>query len=161
MGRKPKFPTTPAVRALRAAGVAFEGHLYDYVERGGAERSASELGVDLHLVVKTLVLEDDTGAGLLMLMHGDRAVATGVLAKQIGRRKLRMCEAAKARKLTGYEFGGTSPFGTRTPLPVFAERTVLELDSLYIKGGKRGFLVSMPTDALRTVLSPTPVDASM
>jgi Cys-tRNA(Pro) deacylase len=148
-----KYPITPAVRALRAAGVAFTPHLYEYVEHGGPRASARALGVDRHAVIKTLVMEDDQRVPLLVLMHGDREVATGVLARALGVKSVAPCNPAMAQKHTGYLVGGTSPFGTRTPdLPVYAERTILALSTLYLNGGKRGFLVSLTPDALRQAL---------
>jgi Cys-tRNA(Pro) deacylase len=114
---KDKFPVTPAVRALRAASIVFEPHLYDYVERGGTRHAAVELNVDEHHVVKTLVLEDNKCAPLLVLMHGDREVATGLLTKAVGAKSIQACRPDVAQKHTGYLIGGTSPFGTRTPKP--------------------------------------------
>jgi Cys-tRNA(Pro) deacylase len=150
---KDKFPVTPAVRALRAAGIVFEPHLYDYVERGGTRHAAVELNVDKHQVVKTLVLEDNERAPLLVLMHGDREVATGQLAKAVGVKSIQACRPDVAQKHTGYLIGGTSPFGTRTPsLPVYAEQTLFDLPRLFINGGKRGFLVSLAPNDLRRVL---------
>ncbi len=148
-----KFPVTPAVRVLRAAGITFEPHLYDYVERGGTRHSAAELGVDEHEVIKTLVLETDQGAPLLVLMHGDREVATGLLAKAIGTKSVQPCRPDIAQKHTGYQVGGTSPFGTRMAgLPVYVERTIFNLPRLFINGGKRGFLVSLAPNDLFLVL---------
>ena len=150
---KDKFPVTSAVRALRAAGVPFEQHVYDYVERGGTRRSATELGVDEHELIKTLVLENDRGAPLLALMHGDFAVATGLLAKVLGTKSVQPCRPEVAEKHTGYLVGGTSPFGTRTPdVPVYAERSIFDLPRIFINGGKRGFLVSLAPDGLRRAL---------
>ena len=149
---KEKFPVTPAVRHLRQAGVAFEGHLYPYAERGGTAHSSEALSVPEHTVVKTLVLETDDNKPLLVLMHGDKEVAVGVLAKVIGAKAVRPCDAKTAEKATGYQFGGTSPFGTRTALPVYAESTIFDLPRLYINGGKRGFLVSLSPVDLKTAL---------
>lgn len=160
MGKKDKAPVTAAVRELRAHGVDFEPHLYRYVERGGTAVSSQELGVDEHRVIKTLVMEDDDGAPLVVLMHGDREVATGVLARQIGARKVTPCAPAVAEKHSGYQTGGTSPFGLRTSMPIYAERTIGELDRIYINGGKRGFLVSLSPSVLADVLRVTWVDAA-
>jgi Uncharacterized conserved protein len=157
----PKYPVTPAVRALRAAGVAFEQHLYDYEEHGGTERASRELGVDEHQVLKTIVFVTDEKKPLLILMHGDREVGPGLLAKAVGAKSVALCDPATAQKHTGYLFGGTSPFGTRAPLPVYAERTIFDLPRLFVNGGKRGFLVSMTPDALRAALPAlTPVEAA-
>ena len=152
---------TPALRALKAAGVVFEPHRYRYEERGGTRVSARELGVDEHQVIKTLVLQDETGGLHLMLMHGDREVSTKNLARQIGRKRVEPCKPEVAERHSGYQVGGTSPFGLRKPMPVFVEKTVLDLDRIYINGGRRGFLIALaPADLIR-VLSPALVDAAL
>jgi len=154
-------PVTPAVRALRSAGVAYTEHLYRYEEHGGTRVSARELGVDEHAVVKTLVMEDDSRAPLIVLMHGDLEVSTKQLARAIGRKHVEPCKPEVANRHSGYLVGGTSPFGTRKPMPVFAERTILDLPRIYINGGARGFLVGIaPADLVR-VLSPTLVDVGI
>ena len=155
------YPITPAVRFLREKGVAFEPHLYDYVERGGTRRSAEELGVDEHAVVKTLVMETDAKKPLLVLMHGDREVSTKQLARALGVKSVHPCDFAQAQKHTGYLVGGTSPFGTRTRLPVYAERTIFDLPKIYINGGKRGFLVSIDPKVLRDVLKVEEVEVAI
>lgn len=152
-------PVTPAVRMLRAAGVAFDGHPYSY-EQGGTAEFASQLGVDEHAVIKTLILEDDNRKPLVMLMHGDREVATGLLARAIGAKRVRPCEPAVADKHSGYRVGGTSPFGTRTAMPVYCERSITELPRIFINGGKRGYIVSLLSTDLLRVLQPTLVDAA-
>jgi Cys-tRNA(Pro) deacylase len=152
---------TPAIRALEAAGVAFEEHRYRYEERGGTRVSARELGVDEHQVIKTLVLQDDAGGLHLVLMHGDREVSTKALARLIGVKRLVPAPATAAQRATGYQFGGTSPFGTRQALPTYVERTVLALPRLYINGGARGLLVSLAPDVLTTVLQATPVEVAI
>lgn len=157
MAREEKFPVTPAVRALRAAKVKFFGHLYVYEERGGTAVSARELGVDEHCVVKTLVMEDDLKKPLLVLMHGDRQVSTKELARAIGVRSVSSCSPAVAERHTGYQVGGTSPFGTRKALPVYVEETVLTLERIYVNGGKRGFLVEIDPHELLRLLAPVPV----
>ncbi len=150
-----KTPVTTAVRALRAAGVAFTDHLYAYEEKGGTAVSSRELGVDEHCVVKTLVMEDDRKNPLIVLMHGDRQVSTRELARVAGARTIAPCAPETAFRHTGYPVGGTSPFGTRRPLPVYMEETILELPKIYINGGKRGYLVGIdPKDAAR-LLRPT------
>jgi Cys-tRNA(Pro) deacylase len=154
-------PVTPAVRALRAAGVPFTEHLYRWEEHGGTRVSARELGVDEHAVVKTLVMADDNGAPLIVLMHGDFEVSTKLLARAIGRRHVEPCKPDVANRHSGYLVGGTSPFGLRKPMPVYAERTILDLPRLYINGGARGFLVGIaPADLVR-VLEPTPVEVGI
>ena len=154
---KDKTPVTAAVRALRTAGVNFSDHLYAYEEKGGTSVSSRELGVDEHCVIKTLVMEDDAGQPLLVLMHGDRQVSTKELARQIGARSVEPCRPEVAQKHTGYLVGGTSPFGTRRPLKVYVEESILTLPMLYINGGKRGYLVGMVPAELLRVLQPTPV----
>jgi len=149
-----KMPVTAAVRVLRAAGVAYTEHPYDYEEKGGTAVSARELGVDEHCVVKTLVMEDDRKRPLVVLMHGDRQVSTKELARAIGARGVAPCSPETAGRHSGYAVGGTSPFGTRHPMPVYMEETILELPKIYINGGRRGFLVGMsPGDVVR-ILSP-------
>ena len=151
---------TPAIRVLRASNVPFTEHLYRYEERGGTRVSARELGVDEHVVIKTLVMQDERKQPLLVLMHGDREVSTKNLARQIGAKAVEPCVAAVAERHTGYQVGGTSPFGTRKELPVYVEASILDLPRIYINGGKRGFLVALaPADLVR-VLSPTTVEAA-
>jgi Cys-tRNA(Pro) deacylase len=152
---------TPAVHFLRRHDVAFEEHPYRYEDRGGTRVSARELGVDEHIVVKTLVMQDDEGEPLLVLMHGDREVSTKQLARQISRKTIEPCAPAVVERHTGYVIGGCSPFGTRKPLPVFIERTVLELERVYINGGSRGFLVSLAPSEIVRVLGATPVDVAI
>jgi Cys-tRNA(Pro) deacylase len=152
---------TPAIHFLRQHGITFTEHEYRYEERGGTAVSARELGIDEHRVIKTLVMEDERKQPLIVLMHGDREVSTKNLARQIDRKVVSPCTPVVAQKHTGYMVGGTSPFGTRKPLPVFLERTIADLDRIYINGGRRGFLVSLaPADLIR-VLSPTLVDAAL
>ena len=151
-------PVTPAVRALRAAGIDYTEHLYRYEEHGGTRVSARELGVDEHAVVKTLVMEDDSRAPLIVLMHGDLEVSTKQLARAIGCKHVEPCKPDVANRHSGYLVGGTSPFGLRKAMPIYVERTILDLPRLYINGGARGFLVGIvPTDLTR-VLNPTPVN---
>jgi Cys-tRNA(Pro) deacylase len=151
-------PVTPAVRALRAAGVDYTEHLYRYEEHGGTRVSARELGVDEHAVVKTLVMEDDTRAPLVVLMHGDLEVSTKQLARAIGCKHVEPCKPDVADRHSGYLVGGTSPFGLRKAMPIYVERTIVDLPRLYINGGARGFLVGIaPADLVR-VLKPTPVE---
>ena len=147
------YPVTPAVRVLREKKIEFTPHLYEYEERGGTRRSAIELGVDEHAVVKTLVMETDARRALIVLMHGDREVSTKRLARHLGVKSVRPCEAQAVQRHTGYMVGGTSPFGTKSKLPVYAERTIFDLAKVYINGGKRGFLVSLDPKALRHLLA--------
>lgn len=152
---------TPAVHFLRRHNVAFKEHPYRYEERGGTRVSARELGVDEHVVVKTLVMQNDAREPLIVLMHGDREVSTKQLARQIGCRSVEPCAPAVAERHTGYMVGGTSPFGTRKPLPVFIERTILDLARVYVNGGRRGFLVSLAPSEIVRVLAATPVDVAI
>jgi len=137
------YPITPAVRFLREKNVEFIPHLYNYIEHGGTSESAKQLGVDEHAVVKTIVFETNEKKPLIVLMHGDREVSTKNLARQISVRSVEPATAERATKFTGYVFGGTSPFGTRTKIPVFVEASIFELERIYINGGKRGFLVEI------------------
>jgi Cys-tRNA(Pro) deacylase len=156
-----KAPSTAATRLLRQHGVAYTEHPYRYEEHGGTRVSARELGVDEHAVVKTLVMEDDAGAPLVVLMHGDREVSTKALARQIGMRSVQICKPEVAQRHSGYLVGGTSPFGTRKPMPVYVERTILDLEKIYVNGGSRGFLVGIAPKDLVRVLSPTPVEVAI
>lgn len=158
---QPRAPVTPAVRVLREQGVAFTDHIYPYEERGGTAVSARELGVPEHAVVKTLVMEDERRNPLLVLMHGDRKVSTQRLARLLGVKDVRPCEPAAANRHTGYLVGGTSPFGTRRAMPVYMERTILDLERIYLNGGKRGYLVGLqPAEAAR-LLSPVLVEVAV
>ncbi len=150
-----KHPVTAAVRVLREHGVAFTHHPYEYEVRGGTAVSARELGVPEHAVIKTLVMEDDTKRPLVVLMHGDREVSTKNLARLLGVKTVTSCEPAVADRHSGYQVGGTSPFGTRRAMPVYMQRTIADLRCLYVNGGRRGYLVGMaPADLVR-VLRPT------
>ncbi|HMX17260.1 MAG TPA: Cys-tRNA(Pro) deacylase [Rhodocyclaceae bacterium] len=147
-------PETPATTFLRRHGVAHSNHLYEYEDHGGTRVSARELNVPEHHVVKTLVFEDETAKPLIVLMHGDRKVSAKELARQVGVKKVAPCTPETAHRQTGYQVGGTSPFGTRKPLPVYMEKSILDLPLIYINGGRRGYLVGVhPHDILR-VLSP-------
>ena len=152
---------TPAVHFLRQHKVPFTEHPYRYEERGGTAVSSRELGVDEHIVIKTLVMEDERKQPLIVLMHGDRAVSTKNLARQIGCKTVAPCDPEVAQKHTGYLVGGTSPFGTRTPLPVYLERSIADLDRIYINGGRRGFLIALAPGDLVRALAPTLVEAGL
>jgi Cys-tRNA(Pro) deacylase len=149
-----------ALPVLKKHGVAFTEHEYRYEERGGTAVSSRELGVEEHSVIKTLVMEDENKRPLIVLMHGDREVSTKNLARQIGAKTVTPCAPDVAQRHSGYMVGGTSPFGTRKALPVYMERTIADLDRIYVNGGRRGFLVSMPPLELIRVLAPTLVDAA-
>lgn len=157
---KDKFPVTPAIRALRAARCEYTPHLYDYVPRGGAAESSRQLGAPLHAVIKTLVMKDETGAPLLVLMHGDLEVSTKGLARVLGRKTITPCTPDEATKHTGYLVGGTSPFGTRKRLPTYMEAGIAALERLWINGGKRGFLVEMSPAELQRALELEPVEVA-
>jgi Cys-tRNA(Pro) deacylase len=160
MGREKSFATA-AIRVLRDAGIPYTEHEYAYEEKGGTAVSARELKVDEHCVVKTLVMEDDRKKPLIVLMHGDRQVSTRNLARAIGARSVAPCSPETANRHSGYAVGGTSPFGTRHPMPVYMEETILGLDKIYINGGRRGFLVGMsPRDAVR-LLDAVPVKVAV
>jgi Cys-tRNA(Pro) deacylase len=146
-------PVTPAVRYLREKNIPFVPKLYDHVEKGGAKESARQLGVDLHAVVKTLVFETNEKKPLIVLMHGDREVSTKNLALHLGVKSVEPATPEKASKLTGYLVGGTSPFGTRKKMAVFVERTIFDLEKIYINGGKRGFLVEIEPSILESSLN--------
>lgn len=150
-----------AVRALRAASVSFVPHLYPWEPHGGTAASARALGVDEHRVIKTLIFEDERRAPLCILMHGDREVSTKNLARQLGCKETTPCRPEVADRHSGYQVGGTSPFGLRRAMPVYAERSIPELPVLYINGGARGFLVELAPAELVRVLSPTLVDVAI
>ena len=151
---------TPATVFLKAHKVAYTEHEYEYVEHGGTEVSASALGVPENHVVKTLVMQDEDARPLIVLMHGDRKVSTKNLARQAGRKRIEPCKPEVAQRHSGYQVGGTSPFGTKKKMPIFLERSVLELPKIYINGGRRGFLVCIDPKDLNG-LSPLLVDAAL
>lgn len=150
-----------AVRALRAAGVSFEPHLYPWQPRGGTRQSSAHLGVDEHSVIKTLIFEDDRERPLCILMHGDREVSTRNLARTIGARSVAPCAPVVADRHSGYQVGGTSPFGLRRPMPMYLQKTILELPRVLLNGGARGFLVALDPRELQRVLAPTLVDVAV
>ena len=148
---------TPATQQLRAAGIDFTEHVYDYVDHGGTAESARQLGVDEHAVVKTLVMQDDAGRPLIVLMHGDRQVSTKNLARAIGAKSVEPCSEEVAERHSGYQVGGTSPFATRKAMPVYVEETVLGLERIFVNGGRRGFLVGIAPKVLVTLPGARPV----
>jgi Cys-tRNA(Pro) deacylase len=152
---------TPATQFLRQHGIPFSEHVYEYVEHGGTAESARALGVDEHAVVKTLVMQDEAGGPLIVLMHGDCTVSTKNLARQVDRKRIEPCRPDVAQRHSGYLVGGTSPFGTRKPMPVFVERSVLELERIYINGGRRGYLVGLDPQVLLQQLAARPVDCAI
>lgn len=161
MKTEAQAPETPATKFLHRHRIAHSNHLYEYEEHGGTKVSSRELNVAEHAVVKTLVMEDDEKRPLIVLMHGDRKVSTKELARQIGVKKIGPCTPDDAHRHTGYMVGGCSPFGTKKPLPVFMEKSILDLPLVYINGGRRGYLVGVhPHDILR-VLQPKVVEAAL
>ena len=154
---KDKFPVTSAIRMLRENQVDFIEHPYNYEEGGGTEVAAKELGVDEHLVIKTLVMEDDQKVPFIILMHGDKQVSTKELARGIGVKSVHPCDPQVAFRHTGYMVGGISPFGTKKKLPVYAEETLLSLPRLFINAGRKGLLCEMSPAELINVLKPVPV----
>jgi Cys-tRNA(Pro) deacylase len=160
MSRKEHVSETPATTFLRQHGVNFTEHLYDYVEHGGTAESSKQLRVPEHAVVKTLVMQEQDAKPLIVLMHGDRQVSLQNLARQIQAKRVEPCTPEVAQRHTGYQVGGTSPFGLRKPMPIYVERTILELPSIYINGGRRGFLVSMAPQVLTDLLQARPVDCA-
>ena len=156
-----KPPVTPAIRLLRQQNIEYTDHLYTYEEKGGTTVSARELGVEEHAVIKTLVMEDENRRTLIILMHGDREVSTKNLAREIGCKQVVPCDPATAQKQTGYQVGGTSPFGTRKPLLIYAETSIFELDRIYINGGKRGYLVGISPADLASALKPVQVNVAI
>ena len=152
---------TPATALLRGRGVAFTEHVYDYVERGGTAESARQLGVAENSVIKTLVMQDEHAAPLIVLMHGDRQVSTKILARAIGRKSVEPCTPEVAQRHSGYQVGGTSPFGTRKPMPVFVEASVLALPSILVNGGRRGYLLGLAPAVLTQQLAAQPVQCAL
>jgi len=156
-----KAPSTPAVRLLKAHKVPFTEHLYRYEEHGGTRVSAQELGVDEHAVVKTLIMEDETGKPLVVLMHGDLEVSTKALARQVGAKAIHICKPEVANRHSGYLVGGTSPFGTKKPMPVYVEDSILAMEQVYLNGGSRGFLVGLAPGDLVRLLAPRVVSVGI
>ncbi|HEX4857749.1 MAG TPA: Cys-tRNA(Pro) deacylase [Usitatibacteraceae bacterium] len=152
---------TPATALLRRSGVEFTEHAYEYVEHGGTPVSSAALGVDEHHVVKTLIFENDKRAPLCVLMHGDRKVSTKELARQIGVKRVAPCTPPDAERHSGYQVGGCSPFGLRKAMPVYVEKTILELPRIYINGGRRGYLVGIDPSVLIRLIAPTPVEVAI
>ncbi|TCG04676.1 aminoacyl-tRNA deacylase [Paraburkholderia steynii] len=161
MSKSRHVSETPATQFLRRHKVEFGEHPYDYVDHGGTGESARQLGVDEHQVVKTLVMEDESAKPLIVLMHGDRTVSTKNLARQIGAKRVEPCKPEVASRHSGYMIGGTSPFGTKKAMPVYVESTILELDRIFINGGRRGFLVSIEPAAVTSLLAAKPVQCAI
>jgi Cys-tRNA(Pro) deacylase len=147
------YPVTLAVRLLRERKVNFTPHVYEYIEKGGTKHSAEVLKADEHAVIKTLIFETNERKPLIVLMHGDFQVSTKILARFLNVKTIEPASPQRANKLTGYLVGGTSPFGVKTKMPVYVERTIFDLERIYINGGKRGFLIAIEPRVLRDVLS--------
>jgi Cys-tRNA(Pro) deacylase len=156
-----KGAATPATAFLAKQGVAYTEHEFEYLEHGGTRHSSASMGVPEHHVIKTLVMENERGEPLIVLMHGDRKVSTKELARQARMKRIAPCKPEVATRHSGYLIGGTSPFGTRKPMPVFLERSVLGLPRIYINGGRRGYLLGMPPAELARVLAPVLVDVAL
>lgn len=152
---------TPATTFLASHGVAYTEHEFEYREHGGTSHSSASMGVSEHEVIKTLVMENDKGEPLIVLMHGDRKVSTKELARQAGAKRIAPCKPEVATRHSGYLIGGTSPFGTRKVMPTYLERSVLELERIYINGGRRGYLLGMAPAELARVLSPVLVQVAL
>ncbi|WII73844.1 Cys-tRNA(Pro) deacylase [Bdellovibrio sp. 22V] len=151
---KEKYPVTLAVRELQKEGVNFTHHPYTYVEKGGTATSSQELGVPEHIVIKTLIMETETKEPMIVLMHGDMQVSTKQLARELGVKTVSPCKPEVADRHSGYQVGGTSPFGTKKKMPVYMEKTIADLERIYINGGKRGYLIAMSPQDLMRVLQP-------
>ena len=161
MSKTAHVSETPATRWLRTAAIPFTEHPYVYEEHGGTAVSARELGVDEHAVVKTLVMEDEHAKPLIVLMHGDCKVSTKELARQVGVKRIGPCKPEVAQRHSGYQVGGTSPFGTKRAMPVYVEASVLDLDAIYINGGRRGYLVGIAPAVLVANLHAKPVHCAL
>lgn len=161
MAKKAHVSETPATALLKAHGVAFTEHPYAYLEHGGAQHSAQVLGFDPFMVVKTLVMEDEKARPLLVLMHGNRKVSTRNLARQIGAKSVEPCKPEVANRHSGYLVGGTSPFGTRRPMPVYIEQSILALPRILLNGGRRGYLVGIAPQVCVDLLGAQPVNCAL
>lgn len=161
MSKAKHVSETLATQFLRQHKVAFTEHPYDYVDHGGTSESSRQIGVDEHMVIKTLIMEDDNAKPLVVLQHGDREVSTKNLARQINVKKVAPCKPDVAQRHSGYLVGGTSPFGTRKAMPVYVEASVLDLPRILINGGKRGYLVGIDPQELVRLLKATPVSAAL
>ena len=161
MARKQHVSETPATQWLRSHGVAFTEHPYEYLEHGGTEHSAASLGLDEHMVIKTLVMQDQDAKPLVVLMHGDRKVSTKNLARQIGAKTVEPCKPEVANRHSGYLVGGTSPFGTRREMPVYIEESILALPRIAINGGRRGYLVGIDPQVCVSLLGARPVQCAI
>lgn len=161
MGRSPAYPTTLAIRALEKATIGYRLYNYPYMEKGGAPHAAASLDVDLHCVIKTLVMETDGNKPLLVLMHGDREVSTKALARFLKVKRVAPCSPEDANRLTGYQVGGISPFGIRSPMPVYMEAGIVGLERIFLNAGKRGWLAELDPKAVMVALSAVLVEVGI
>jgi Cys-tRNA(Pro) deacylase len=161
MAKKEHISETPATQFLRKQGIAFSEHPYAYEEHGGTAVSARELGVDEHAVVKTLIMQDEAAKPIIVLMHGDRKVSTKNLARQIGCKSVEPCKPEVANRHSGFLVGGTSPFGTKKAMPVYVEQSILDLNRIYINGGRRGYLIGIDPKVIPAVLPAKPVNCAL
>lgn len=161
MAKKTHVSETPATAVLRSHGVEFTEHPYEYLEHGGAQHSAEVLGLEPYAVVKTLIMQDEKAAPLVILMHGNRSVSTKSLARQIGAKSVEPCKPEVANRHSGYLVGGTSPFGTRREMPVYIQQSILDLPRIWINGGRRGYLVGLAPQVCMILLGAKPVDCAL
>lgn len=161
MSKAKHVSETPATQFLKKNGVAFAEHSYEYIDHGGAPEAARQLGIDPHAMAKTLIMEDEHGHPLVVLMHGDCEVSTKNLARQIGVKKIGPCTPDIAQKHSGYQVGGTSPFATRKKMPVWVEATLLDYPTIYLNGGRRGYIISLPSSTLTRLLEAKPVQVNL
>lgn len=156
-----KIPNTPAIIFLKGHNVEFKPLFYKYIDHGGTKESSKQLGIDEHRIIKTLIFEDDKGSPLIVLMNGDFEVSTKNLARIIGAKSVKLCDPNKAQRFSGYQVGGTSPFGTRKTMKIYAQKDIFNFDRIVINGGKRGFLVEIKTEDLQRLLKPKIVDVAV
>lgn len=161
MAKNKHISETPATQWLKRHKITFSEYSYDYIAHGGAAEAARQLGIDLHAIAKTLVLEDEAAQPLLVLMHGDKEVSTKNLARQIGAKKVSPCQPDTAQRHSGYLVGGTSPFATRKKMPVYVETSLLSHPTIYVNGGRRGYMIGIVPDVLTSLLLAVPVNASL
>ena len=161
MSKRAHVSETPATQFLRSHGVEFTEHVYEYVDKGGTSESSRQLGVPEHEVIKTLVMQDEHAKPLIVLMHGDKQVSTKSVARQIGAKSVEPCKPEVAQRHSGFMVGGTSPFGTKKPMPVYVEQTALALPRICINGGRRGYLVGIAPKVLTDLLDAKPVNCAL
>lgn len=161
MNKSRHVSETPATQFLKQHKISFDEYPYEYLDHGGAAEAARQLGVDPHVVAKTLIMEDEHTHPLIVLMHGDCEVSTKNLARQIGAKKIAPCSPDIAQKHSGYQVGGTSPFGTRKKMPVWVEASLLDYPVIYLNGGRRGYMISVPSASLVALLAAQPVHVNL